>query len=408
MQTETNKVAHVHDLLDSQVLANPYPVYHRLRAEDPVHWNENWDCWILTRYTDVLESMKDSRLSNARIIAYLDQLPETVRQSMHPLKRHISTWLAFKDPPDHTRLRQLVSNAFSSRVVEAMRPRIEAIVSKLLQAVRCNGRMDVIHDFAHPLPSIVITEMLGVPPEGRDQCKKWSDDIVAFLGSGRARPDRSERAQQSVHSLKAYMQGIVTERRKNPKEDLVTALIDAEEQGAKLSEEELVGNCISLLIAGHETTTNLIGNGLLALLQNPAQLQKLKENPALIETAVEELLRYDSPLQRNWRMATEDLVIGGRRIREGQIVLQLLSAANRDPAQFPDPDRLDITRRPNRHVAFGYGIHFCLGAPLARVEAQIAIRTLLGHLPALRLTGEQLEWQENIAVRALKSLPVEF
>ena len=408
MKKENGKDYGAYDFLDPEILADPYPFYHRLRAEDPVHWNEAWGCWILSRYADVVDSLRDPRLSNARITQYLDQLPETVREEMHPLRRHVSTWLAFMDPPDHARLRALVSRAFTSLVVEGMRPRIEAVVDELLDAVQGAGQMDVIRDLAHPLPVIVITEMLGVPPEARDQFKKWSDDIVAFLGSGRARPDKSARAQRSLLHLTDLLQDIVTRRRKNPKEDLISALVKVQERGDRLSEEELVGNCVSLLIAGHETTANLIGNGLLALVRHSDQLQKLKDNPALIGTAVEELLRYDSPLQRNWRAATEDLAIGGKRIGKGQIVLQLLSAANRDPEQFVDPDRLDLTRQPNRHIAFGYGIHFCLGAPLARLEGQIAIQTILRRLPTLRLASDTLAWHENIAVRALKSLPLAF
>jgi cytochrome P450 len=268
--------------------------------------------------------------------------------------------------------------------------------------------MDLIHDFAYPLPAITIAEMLGVPPEARDQFKGWADDVVAFLGTGGAQLDILERGQQSVLALTEWLRNLIAQHRRQPKADLLSLLISAEEQGDVLSEMELVGICISLLTAGHETTTNLIGNGLLALLQHPAQQQQLQENPDLIVAATEELLRYNSPVQRNWRVIKENIELGGQQMSRGQLVFAMLGAANRDPAQFPDPDRLDFDRRENRHVAFGYGIHFCVGAPLARLEGQIAINTILHRLPGLRLVNERPVWLENMAFRGLKSLPVVF
>jgi cytochrome P450 len=316
--------------------------------------------------------------------------------------------MVFQDPPDHTRLRSLVNKAFTSRVVEAMRLRIQATVEGLLDAVQSRRQMDLIHDFAYPLPAITIAEMLGVPPEARNQFKGWADDVVAFLGTGRAQLDILERGQQSVLALTEWLRNLIAQHRRQPKADLLSLLISAEEQGDVLSEMELVGICISLLTAGHETTTNLIGNGLLALLQHPAQQQQLQENPDLIVAATEELLRYNSPVQRNWRVIKENIELGGQQMSRGQLVFAMLGAANRDPAQFPDPDRLDFDRRENRHVAFGYGIHFCVGAPLARLEGQIAINTILHRLPGLRLVNERPVWLENMAFRGLKSLPVVF
>ena len=267
--------------------------------------------------------------------------------------------------------------------------------------------MDIINDFAYPLPGTVIAEMLGLPPEDGERFKKWADDIRAFLGTGRAKPDETRRAQRSLREMTDDVSRFVEERHKSPREDLISAQVAVEESGDVLNEEELLGMCVSFLIAGHETT-DLIGNGLLALLENPHQLQRLKTNPTLIKASVEELLRYDSPVQRDWGVATEDIEIGGKRISEGQIVLQMLGAANRDPEQFPEPDQLDLTRQGSRHVAFGMGFRSCLGAPLARIEGQVAISTLLHRMPDLQLADKVFDRHENMAFRSLKSLKTTF
>ncbi len=397
-------------LCSPQFYTNPYPIYHQFRSAAPVHWSEVWNCWVLTRYADVVAVLRDPHYfsSAGRITLFLNQLPEETRATLRPLDEHFSAQMVFQDPPDHTRLRGLVNKAFTSRVVEAIRPQIQTTVDVLLDAVQPSGQMDLIHDFAYPLPAITIAEMLGVPPEARDQFKQWADDVVAFLGTGRAKLDVLELGQRSVLALTDWLRELIAQRRYSPKADLLSLLIATEEQGDVLGEAELVGICISLLTAGHETTTNLIGNGLLALLQHPTQRQQLQHNPDLIVAAVEELLRYDSPVQRNWRVVKEELQLGGQQMSRGQLVFAMLGAANRDPAQFPDPDRLDFHRRDNRHIAFGYGIHFCVGAPLARLEGQIAINTILRRLPGLRLANEAPVWLENMAFRGLKSLPVVF
>jgi cytochrome P450 len=290
-----------------------------------------------------------------------------------------------------------------------MRPRVQQVVDDLLDAVCGDGRMDAIADFAYPLPAIVIAETLGVPPADRDQFKRSADAIVSFLGSGRAVAEHARHAQRSYLALaENLLQPLIEERRRAPRADLISALIAAEGGGDGLSAEELTAMCVSFLTAGHETTTNLIGNGLLALLRHPAELRRLRDDPGLISTAVEELLRYDSPVQRQWRLASEELEIRGQPIAAGELVIQMLGAANRDPAQFPEPDRLDLGRQENRHVAFGNGVHFCLGAPLARVEGQVAFATLLRRLPDLALAHEELEWHPNMAFRGLKALPVVF
>jgi len=390
-------------------LADPYPLYRQLREEDPVHWSVPLGSWILTRYSDVLPALKEPRLISSRMPLYLKYLPDDLRARMGPLTRHLEKWLVNSDPPDHTRLRALVSKAFTPAVVEKLRHHIQEIVDGLLDPLEGSGHMDIIRDFAYPLPAIVITEMLGVPAADRDQFKKWSEDIVAFTGGGGlALAGVADRSQLSLIEASEYFRKALQERRCQPREDLISALVTVEEQGDSLNEEELLAMCVLLFVAGHETTMNLIGNGLLALLQNPGQMQKLRNDWSLIKSAVEEFLRFESPLQRQSRLASEDFEIAGRPIRRGQSVFAMAGAANRDPAQFKDPDVLDVSRKENRHVAFGAGLHFCIGAPLARLEAQIATNTLLHRFPSLRLSVSDLEWRENMTVRGLKSLPVVF
>ena len=393
---------------DPEIMANPYPLYQQLRDQAPVHWSPGFDSWLITRYSDVVSGARDPRLSSARMPTFVSQLPESVQEEVLPLVRVFSAFLGFSDPPAHTRLRGMVNKAFRPRVAEGMRPRIQAIVDELLDSVQDSERFDLIGDFAFPLPAIVITEVVGVPPEDRSRFKPWSDNMIAFAGNTFV-PDRAVVAQRSLVEMRDYVNDIVAQRRLDPKDDLISSLIAIEDEGDVLNEDEMLALIVNFLVAGHETTTNLIGNGMLALLRHPDQMQKLRDNPSLIETAVEELLRYDSPLQRTNRVSTEELEIGGKLIGKGQFVLLMADAANRDPAQFPDPDRLDITRQNNRHGSFGYGIHFCVGAPLVRVEGQIAIDSILHRLPQLRLESDAaLEYEKNLAFRALKSLPLTF
>jgi len=397
------------NLLQPEVRSNPYPLYARIRSEDPVHWDEPMGFWALTRYADVVSALHESRFSKAQgMAAALNRLPEAERETAAPVYRSFSRQMLYADPPYHTKLRGLVNKAFTPRVVQRLRPHIQQVVDELLDAVQEGGRMDVIQQLALPLPVTVIMEMLGLPEADRSQFKKWSDDCFAVLGVVRRAPHLMEQARQSLSEFTDYICDLHEQLHHHPKDDLLSALVTVEEQGDVLNHEELVANSMLLLAAGHETTTNLIGNGLLALLRHPDQMQKLKGDPSLIAAAVEELLRYDNPVQIVWRLATEDLEIGGKRIDQGQIVNVVVGAANRDPAQFPDPDRLDLSRGEFRHAGFGLGIHFCIGAPLARAEGQIALNTLLRRMPGLRLESEALEWQESPTFRGLQSLPVVF
>lgn len=399
--------------IDPAIIANPYPEYQKLRDEKPVYWNDEVGAWIITRYSDVVAALRDPRLSADSMSSLLSRVPEPVKEKILPLSRVFSDMMLMSDPPNHTRLRALANQAFTPRVVEGMRSNIQAIVDELLDAVYPKGKMNVIADLAYPLPAIVISQMLGVEPEDRDQFKKWSDDLAAFLGNVRTMAETAGAALQSALEMTAYFKTIVAQRRQYARDDLISALAAAEEPGDMFSEAELYSMCILLLFAGHETTTNLIGNGLLALLQNPDQLQQLKSHPSMIEGAVEEFLRYDSPVQSTARIAMENMELGGNQISRGERISIGLGSANRDPAQFPDPDRLDIARKhvdgsQNRHLGFGFGAHFCLGSALARMEGRIAINAVLLRMPNIRLQSEDLEWRDNPVFRGLKSLNITF
>ena len=398
------------EVLQYEFYADPYPTFHRLRSEDPVHWNEQWGAWLLTRYTDVVSVLRDwSRFSNVgRISRFLDALPSDVRKKIRPFEEHFTTGLINSDPPEHTRFRRLVSKAFTPAVVEGLRPHIQSIVDELIDKVLTRERMDVIGDFAYLLPTTVIAQLIGVPLGDRNRFNTWADGITSFQGTGRALSRGAINAQDSLLELRDYFRRLIADRRRQPRDDLISRLANAEDQGDLLNEAELLSISVTLLLAGYETTMSLIGNSVLALLRHPDQLRKLRSDPTLMTSAVEELMRFDSPVGRQNRVARQDLELGGRQIRKGQLVAALLGAANRDPQQFPDPDRLDITRSENRHVAFGYGIHFCVGAPLARLEAQIAIGTLFRRIAGIELADDPPVWREDINIHGLKSLPVVF
>jgi cytochrome P450 len=348
----------------------------------------------VARYADVVSSLTDARFSADR-----------TRQGLPIDGYQVARSMLVSDPPDHTRLRALVQKAFTPRMIEQLRPRIIAIVGELLDRIRERPQpFDVIADLAYPLPVVVIAELLGVPAEDRARFHEWSSLLAASLDPlvSSELMDRVGHAREALHG---YLREIIAERRREPRSDLISALVAVEERGDILSEPELVVMCTLLLIAGHETTVNLIGNGILALLRNPEQLAQLRQNPSLITTGIEELLRFDSPVQMTGRIASEPVELGGRVIEPRNWILPLLGAANHDPAQFAEPEKLDLSRNPNPHVAFGRGIHFCLGAPLARLEGQIAIGGLVRRFAHLELAGEPVR-RDQITLRGLKSLPV--
>jgi len=389
------------------VRTDPYPHYAELRREAPVHWSPA-GFWVVARYRDGAAILTDRSFAmteprewgNANTFEYEGAAFERVTASL-------SRMMLFKNPPDHTRLRGLVSKAFTARAVEGLRGRVREIVDELLSAVRESGRMDMIADLAYPLPAMVIAEMLGVPAEDRSRFRSWSRDLAPTIDP-MILPDQLERAAAAIDEFTDYLVHLVAARRAEPRADLLSAMIAAEEQGDKLSQDELVSNAMLLLNAGHETTTNLIGNGTLALLQNPRELEGLRGDPGLLAGAVEELLRYDSPVQMTGRSARAERVVGGATIEPGQQVVVLIGSANHDSERFADPDRLDVRRGDDEHLSFGGGSHYCLGASLARLEGQVAIGAIVSELPKLRLATGEPEWRETLTLRGLKSLPVEF
>jgi cytochrome P450 len=395
----------LYHLLDPEVLADPYPLYHRLRAEDPVHWDPYLHAWVVTRHADVVTVFQ-------RFLAGRTPTPEQLAllgmPELGPIARVMVRQMLFLDPPAHTRVRTLAARAFTPRRVEVLRGHIRDITGELVDRVAARGRMDVIADIGNPLPSIVTTEMLGVPREDWARLKEWSTDFAEMLGNFQHNPGRAARVLVSLEEMTAYFTDAVRREATRPTEGLVNALTTAEVDGDRFTEEEVVANIIVTMVGGLETTTNLIGNGLLSLLRHPDQLERLRAEPALIPDAVEELLRHESPSQHTARLAPHDVELGGRLIRERQAVIAVMGAANRDPERFPDPDRLDVGRRDNRHVAFGWAGHFCFGAPLARIEGQVAFETMLRRLPDLRLEPGPLAWRENLGLRGLKALPVTF
>jgi cytochrome P450 len=392
-----------------EIMADPYPAFAEMRAQNPVAWSPILKGWLLTRYSDVRAALFDTRLSADRITPFMESLPPARRMALSGLERILTRWAVFVDPPAHTRLRGLMNTAFTPRAIESLQPRIQAIVDRLIDAVMPAGRMDLIADFAYPLPATVIAGMLGVPDEDVERFKSWSDNLAAFVGGAQATPSKYERAAYGLSEMDAYFRAIVRDRRgAKARDDIIGGLVAAEEDGRALSEDELVATAVLILFAGHETTANLIGNGLLALLKHPGEIARLRAQPQLAATAIEELLRYDSPAASVTRVAKQTVEYGGRRIAAGDRLFLMINSANRDGEQFPDPDRLDVGRADNRHIAFGYGPHYCIGAPLARLEGQIAFTRLLARLGDIALEEAPLEWSDNLVLRGAKAIPLCF
>jgi cytochrome P450 len=388
------------ELASPEFLADPYPMYRRLIKQTPVFWlphaNAPGGMWCIARYNDIAFVLREAPIfkDTSRIAP-----PDTLT----PLDRAMLQ----RDPPDHTRLRRLASHAFTPRRVQSLEPHIERMSLDLLERIRERGTADFIADYARPLPIMVIAELLGVPFEDHDRFSVWSDQIMAGSDSVLGSEDAVRASQEAMASLVAYFASLIEQRRQRPRDDLISALIAARDAEDRLSEDELLGMCVLLLIAGHETTVNLIGNGLLTLLRHPEQLNLLRRQPEYLTSAIEEMLRYESPVQRSTpRFAAEPFAIGGERIEAGQQISLMFGAANRDPAHFSAPDRFDITRQPNPHLGFGMGIHYCLGAPLARIEARVAFTHILERLPAIRLATDTPAWKPVTWLRGLKSLPV--
>jgi cytochrome P450 len=400
------------DLLCAEALADPYAYFARLRETDPIHWNPLWKGWIVTRHADIVSVLMDHKRFSSHRMAYLDaHASASKRASLASYFAMLSRWLVFIDPPDHTRLRLLLQKAsFTPRQLLAWRPRIQAIVDELIEQMEPGTPQDFVQTFAFPLPVLVVSEILGFPPEDRDQVRRWTTDVALpfFLVLGINPQEKWARAEQAAKEFGDYARGLLRQRKKQPRDDLLSTMVQAEHRGDFLNEDEVVANTVLLMIAGHETTSNLLANGLLAFMRHPEQIELLRRDLTWLGAAVEECLRYDSPVTATVRWATEDMELEGRHIEAGQKLLLVLGSANRDPAQFADPDRFDITRgvTPQQHLAFAVGTHYCLGAPLARQEGEVAFSTLFQRFNTLTLATDTVEYKPMVIARALASLPV--
>jgi hypothetical protein len=405
MSGAVRKPLSLYHLLDPQVLANPYPLYEQLRTEAPVHWDPFLHAWVVTRYREVVQVLNEFSANRTPTAEYLAEMGIT---AMGPIAEVMVRQMLFLDAPAHTRIRKLASQAFTPRRVEALRAHIQTIADDLIDRVLSSGRIDLIADFAEPLPCIVTAEMLGLPVEHHTQLKSWSQDFAEMLGNFQHNPERAGRIAKSVEAMTAYFRAAMAEQREQLRSGLLGAFMTAQVDDDKLSDDEIIANVIVTMVGGQETTTNLIGNGMLSLLRHPQELERLRADSALVPSAVEELLRFESPSQQTARLAPEDGLLGGKTVRKRQAVIAVMGAANRDPDRFPDPDRLDLTRSDNRHVAFGWGPHFCFGAALARIEGQVSFETLLRRLPDLALEPGPLTWRANLGLRGLRALPLTF
>lgn len=398
-------------VLSAEMRRSPYGAYERMRAEGSVVFCEAWGSYCVVRHAEVLAGFRDPRLSSSRTEAFTRTLSAEARTVLRPLTRNLESWALFLDPPDHARLRGLIVKAFTPRVVEGLRPKVLELSRLLIDDAKkraaSSAVLDVVRDVAAALPVIVIGDLLGLSREDRHKLKAWSDALATLLGVARPTPELAAAAVQAMVQMEAYFRDAIAEKRRAPGDDLLTQLLRTEEAGTSLTEQELLSTCAMVLFGGHETTTNLIANGLACLLDHPAQLARLRAHPELGAGAVEEIMRFECPVQRMGRVASEDLELGGLPVPAGSRVHLIMGSAHRDPAAFESPDRLDVSRRDVRHLGFGFGAHYCVGAALGRMEAELALRELIA-LPGLAPAYDALAWVDNATIRGLETLPVRF
>lgn len=396
----------VYDYADPAVRRNPFPLYARLQDSDPVHWSPALKAWVLTRYDDVRQMMLSDQMSPDRLRPFYAQLQGERRETLAELMRYMTLWMVFRDPPEHTRLRRLVGTVFNLKALEALDGPVTRVVDQLLDTLPRGVPVDWAQQVAAPLPAYVIMDMLGIAHSAFPELKAASDELRAFIGGARADGDRYETARRGAGRLAAFFRDLIAQRRAAPGDDFVSRMIAARDDEARLTEDELVATCMLVLFAGHETTTHLLGNAVHALLDFPEQLQRLRDDPALITSAVEEFLRYDGPSNAIARVVKVEHQIDGRTLRAGDRVFGFANAANRDPRAFADPQRLDLGRTPNRHLTFGFGTHFCMGAPLARLEGQRCIARLVERFARIERAPGEPNWVDALAMRGVDRLPV--
>ena len=399
------------DPFDPLWASDPFPLYADLRERAPIHRNQ-MGFWVLARHADCLAVLRDRRASSDSLNVRVEGMPSALRRPIvedDPAATALIDMrpFLFRDPPDHTRLRGLVSKAFTPKVVEALRARTRQVVDELLDAAMAAERIDLVEGFAHPLPVRIICDLLGVPVEDQERFRVWSGALARGLDPDfLLTPEVIEARNDGVMQFAQYFFELLAERRRNPGDDLLSGLVQAEEDGHVLSEAELLSTCILLLVAGHETTVNLIAGGALALMRNPDQFERFRTDPAVVRSGIEEMLRFVSPVQLTGRALTEDVEFGGVELEAGDFAMLLIASANHDPAQFDDPERFDVARTPNNHLGFGFGIHHCLGAPLARMEGQVALTSLVRRAPDLAMTVDEVTYKTNVVLRGMESLPV--
>ncbi len=392
---------------DPAILANPYPLFAQMRAEDPVHWSPRLKSWILTRYDDIKRvCLEPERMSSDRLRPFFASIPSDEARKIGDIMRFLSLWMVFKDPPEHARLRRLTSKVFHNKSMQAMRPQVEAITAWLLAEIGDKTEFDFVADFAGPLPCLVIMAMLGVPKADLARVKRMSDEMALFIGSSRTSAEKYDTAEAATHEMAEYFRHYIAQRRARPGDDLLSELVHLEDNGAQLSEDELIATFILLLFAGHETTTNHLANGVLSLTQFPGEAAKLRANPASAAAAVEELLRFEGPSGAQVRVVSRAHELRGKDLKEGDRVFVMLNAANRDPEAFSEPDLLNLDRDGVPHLAFGFGIHICLGFPLARLEGQVAFPALLNRFRSIETVGPAPEWINSLVFRGMKGLNV--
>jgi cytochrome P450 len=401
----------VYDPADPQTLRNPHPIFAQLRAEDPVHWSDPMQAWIVTRYDLAGDILIDAETYSAeRLGTVRKHLPAPVQDIATQILRWLSHWMVFRDPPDHTRLRRHMNRVLNLPVFESLRGSVRDITAMLLDDLPRGEIVNVIPAFSIQLPGMVIMDLMGVPRERLLEVKGWSDDMMLFIGSARGVPDKYERARSGAVAMATLFQGMIEERRAVPRDDMLSQLIVSEAGGARLNDDDLIGSLMMVLNGGHETTANLINNSLLAIAHNPEQASVLRQNPDGMARAVDEFLRYDSPVLSIGRVITKETQLGGKQLSPGERIFAMLVAANRDGDVFANPDALDLTRNPNPHMAFGKGHHFCLGTPLARIEGQIAVECLLERFSKIELAEpvENIPWINSMVTRGPTRLPMKL
>ena len=390
------------------VVRDPYPALLALQEHDPAHWSPKLKAWVLTRYDDVKSALTSADMSVDRIKPFYESLPAQEQSALSELMRYLTLWLVFRDPPEHTRLRQLMGRAFTMRAVEVLRPGVEEICDILADRLPRGQPFDFVNDFAMQLPAMVIMDLLGVPREHMFHLKSCSDRMQLFIGSARNAPDKYERAAEGAHEMATLFRGLIAERRAEPRDDLISAFIAAREADDEMTEDELVAACMLVMFGGHETTANLLAGGMAKFITNPEAARLLADRPELAKSAVEECLRLDGPSGSMARLVAVEHELHGKTLRPGERVFAMINTANQDPSMFEKAQYFDIERKPNRHLTFGYGVHFCMGAALARLEGEVTFPRLVQRLPKLKLATEPIDWHATIIMRGPRVMPVEL